>query len=153
MEQNRKLTRKEKIAQGIEKEKGSRKSRAAEVRKQAKKDEFVVTLKNFRSSARKVRMLADLIRNNSVEHAVNVLSLSTRKAALPLKKLLLSAVDSYQQKRGESALDLESLYIKKIKVDGARYLRRIQPAPQGRAHLIRKRFCHVTVEVAEFNED
>jgi large subunit ribosomal protein L22 len=73
---------------------------------------------------------------------------SPKHATQPLEKLVLSAVNNWEQKNEEASVDDAALYISEIQVDSARMLKRIQPAPQGRAHRIRKRSNHVTVIVS-----
>lgn len=107
--------------------------------------EAVARLRNYPTSPRKMRLLADLIRGEKVEKALAILEHSTKHPAVPMRKLVLSAINNWKQKneKGDEGL----LVIKTIMVDGARTLKRMRPAPQGRGYRIRKRSNHVTVIV------
>ena len=110
--------------------------------------EAVAKLNNCPYSPRKMRLLADIIRGKSVEEALNIVKYHPKKPyALKLEKLILSAIANYQVKNEELKIDESNLFIKTIMVDNARQLKRIRPAPQGRAHRIRKRSNHVTLVV------
>ena len=78
---------------------------------------------------------------------------SQKQASSRLEKLLLSAINNWQQKNPDSDVENEQLYIKEIKVDGAGMLKRLRPAPQGRAHRIRKRSNHVTMILGNLNQN
>tara|TARA_B100000780_G_C20953149_1_gene380267 strand:+ start:364 stop:768 length:405 start_codon:yes stop_codon:yes gene_type:complete len=123
---------------------GARKRIAAESRKEARKSIYLAKLNNCPTSPRKMRLVADLISGMEVEKAAAVLQFSKKEASIRLEKLLRSAVANYEEKSGESA-DGAGLFVKEIRVDEGRSLKRIQPAPQGRAHRIRKRSNHVTL--------
>ena len=112
-------------------------------------------LNNCPYPARKMRLLADMVRGKNVELALNELKFHRKRVyAEKLEKLIQSAIANWQQKNEESSVNLEELFIKEIFVDNARMLKRIQPAPQGRAHRIRKRFNHITVVVDTlFNDE
>lgn len=107
----------------------------------------VAKLKNQRGSARKMRLVADLIRGLDVEKAVGILTFTQKQAALPLKKLLLSALANWQQKNPAFDIEESQLYVSTVFVDGGSIMRRFTPAPQGRAYRIRKRFCHITINI------
>lgn len=92
-----------------------------------------------------MRLLADLIRGQKVEKALAELEHNPKHPAVPLRKLVLSAISNWKQKN-ESG-DESQLVIKTIFVDGARTLKRMRPAPQGRGYRVRKRSNHVTVIV------
>ena len=124
---------------------GSRKKIAAEAKKDAKKSLYIAKLNNCPTSPRKMRLMVDLIRNENVETALNILKFKPNQAAGRLYKLVLSAIANWQQKNEGVRMEDHNLYIKSIMVDSARVLKRIRPAPQGRAHRIRKRSNHVTV--------
>ena len=97
-------------------------------------------------SARKMRMVADVIRCNDVDQALNTLKYTKREAATWIEKLLLSALANWEYKTdGTADADDHDLYIKQIWVDEGAMLKRFRPAPHGRAHRIRKRTCHVTI--------
>jgi large subunit ribosomal protein L22 len=140
----KKLTRKEKIAQGVEKA-PKRKRAMAEAMKEARETEVSATLRNSTIATRKMRMVIDLIRGMEVEHALNVLKFTPKAGAAPVRKLLLSAVANWEAKNEGVRIDEGSLYIREAWVNGGRTLKRFQPAPQGRAHRIRKRSSHVTL--------
>jgi len=107
--------------------------------------EAVAKLKNYPTSPRKMRLLADLIRGHKVERALAILEHNPKHPAVPLRKLVLSAINNWKQKN-ESG-DESELVVKTIFVDGARTLKRMRPAPQGRGYRIRKRSNHVTIIV------
>ena len=107
--------------------------------------EAVAKLNNVSTSARKMRMVADLIRGEQVNKALNILKFEPKEGAARLEKLLLSAIANWQAKNEDERLEDADLYIKEIRVDGGRILKRLRPAPQGRAHRIRKRSNHVTM--------
>jgi large subunit ribosomal protein L22 len=109
--------------------------------------EAVARLRNYPTSPRKMRLLADLIRGMDVEKALNTLKFSTKHPSVPMEKLLLSAIANWRQKNEGVDVAGANLYVKTIMVDGARTLKRMNPAPQGRAYRLRKRSNHVTVIV------
>jgi len=109
--------------------------------------EAVAKLNNYPTSPRKMRLLADLIRGLEVEKALGILQFNPKHPAVPMYKLLKSAINNWEQKNeGQSAADA-ALIVKTIFVDGARTLKRMLPAPQGRAYRLRKRSNHVTIIV------
>ena len=109
--------------------------------------EAVAKLRNHPTSPRKMRLLADEIRGMNVEKALALLEHHPQHSATPLHKLLWSAVKNWEQKNeGQSAADA-TLIVKTVFVDGARTLKRMRPAPQGRGYRVRKRSNHVTVIV------
>ncbi|MCR9055384.1 50S ribosomal protein L22 [Phaeodactylibacter xiamenensis] len=110
--------------------------------------EAVAKLKSVPMSARKMRLVVDLIRGKNVEDALDILRFTKKEAAVWLDKLVLSAIANWEDKLGgmENADDYD-LYIKTIYADDGTMLKRFQPAPHGRAHRIRKRTCHVTMVV------
>ena len=107
--------------------------------------EAVAKLRNYPTSPRKMRILADLIRGMKVEKALAVLEHNAKHPAVPMRKLVLSAISNWKQKNENG--DEGALYVKTIFVDGARTLKRMRPAPQGRGYRVRKRSNHVTVIV------
>ncbi|KYG76515.1 MULTISPECIES: 50S ribosomal protein L22 [Roseivirga] len=109
--------------------------------------EAVAKLNNVPTSARKMRMVADLIRGQRVDRALNLLKFEPKEGAARLEKLLRSAVSNWIAKNEDERLEDADLMIKEIRVDGGRILKRLRPAPQGRAHRIRKRSNHVTLIV------
>jgi large subunit ribosomal protein L22 len=124
---------------------GIRKKQRAEALKEAKKQVAYAKLNNCRSSPRKMRLLADLVRGVEVNKALYILKFNTKHASAPLEKLLLSAIANWQAKNEGVSLEEAKLFIKEIKVDGGSMLKRLRPAPQGRGHRIRKRSNHVTI--------
>jgi large subunit ribosomal protein L22 len=112
--------------------------------------EAVAKLKNMRSSPRKMRLVADLIRGRKVNDALNILKFEPKKGADNLEKLLFSAIANWQNANEDARLEDADLYVKEIFVDGGRMIKRLRPAPQGRAHRIRKRSNHVTLVVDSF---
>lgn len=124
---------------------GSRKHISAENRKEARKTIYSASLKNVPTSPRKMRLVADLVRGMNVEQALGVLQFTPKEPAKKLYKLLRSAIANWEVKNEGARIEDNQLYIKEIMVDSGRMLKRIQPAPQGRAHRIRKRSNHVTL--------
>jgi large subunit ribosomal protein L22 len=117
----------------------------------AKNGPSVAKLKNVPTSPRKMRLIADLIRGQRVNKALNILKYEPKVGSPKLEKLLLSAISGWTAKHQDVKLEEADLYIKDIWVDGGRILKRLRPAPQGRAHRIRKRSNHVTLVVDSFN--
>ncbi|MCB9046109.1 MAG: 50S ribosomal protein L22 [Chitinophagales bacterium] len=113
--------------------------------------EAVARLRNYPTSPRKMRLLADLIRGMDVEKALNTLKFSTKHPSVPLEKLLVSAIANWGNKNEGVDVADANLYVKTIMVDGARVIKRMQPAPQGRAYRVRKRSNHVTIVVDSRN--
>lgn len=109
--------------------------------------EAVARLRNNPTSPFKMRLLADLIRGMEVEKALNTLKFSTKHPSVPLEKLLLSAIANWRVKNEGVDIATADLYVKTIFVDGGRTLKRMSPAPQGRAYRKRKRSNHVTIIV------
>ena len=107
--------------------------------------EAVAKLNNYPTSPRKMRLLADLIRGMKVEKALAILDHNPKHPAVPLRKLVVSAISNWKQKNEGS--DESALVVKTIFVDGARVIKRMRPAPQGRGYRVRKRSNHVTVIV------
>ena len=107
--------------------------------------EAVAKLNNVPTSPRKMRLVADLIRGEKVNKALNILKFEPKQGAARLEKLLLSAISNWQQKNQDVDLEDADLFVKTITVDSGRVLKRLRPAPQGRAHRIRKRSNHVTL--------
>ena len=124
---------------------GVRKHNSAEQLKEAKKSLYFAKLNNCPTSPRKMRLVADLISGVNVELALNILKHSPKEAAIRMHKLLRSAIANWEAKNEGKRIEESNLYVKEAFVDSARMLKRIQPAPQGRAHRIRKRSNHVTL--------
>ena len=132
---------------------GARKRKTSDSRKELKKSLIMAKLNNCPTSPRKMRLVADQVRGKDVNKALSILKFSQKQASLRLEKLLLSAINNWQQKNPDSDVENEQLYIKEIKVDGAGMLKRLRPAPQGRAHRIRKRSNHVTMILDNLNKN
>jgi len=113
--------------------------------------EAVAKLNNVPTSPRKMRLVADLIRGIRVNQALSILKYEPKVGAAKLEKLLLSAIANWQAKNEDVRLEDADLYVKSITVDSGRILKRLRPAPQGRAHRIRKRSNHVTIVVDNHN--
>jgi len=109
--------------------------------------EAVAKLNNVPTSPRKMRMVADMIRGERVNRALSILKFEPKDGAARLEKLLLSAIANWQAKNEDVRIEDADLFVKEIWVDGGRILKRLRPAPQGRAHRIRKRSNHVTLIV------
>jgi len=124
---------------------GARKKIVADARKEERKSYYGATLRNYPTSPRKMRLLADLIRGMDVEKALSVLEFSAKHSSEPMRKLVLSAINNWKQKNEGG--DESRLVVKTVMVDGARTLKRMRPAPQGRGYRVRKRSNHVTVVV------
>jgi large subunit ribosomal protein L22 len=107
----------------------------------------VAKIKSCQMSARKMRLVADIIRGVEVEKALGILKYTKKEAALWLEKLLTSAIANWNVLTEEEADDYQ-LVISTIRVDQGAQLKRFRPAPHGRAHRIRKHFCHVTLEIS-----
>ena len=126
---------------------GARKRLRAEKLKQNKNSTAVAQLKNSQISPRKMRMVADLIRGIEVNKALNILHFNGKDASISLEKLLRSAISNWEQKNEGKSIEEEKLIVKSIQVGGGAMLKRIQAAPQGRAHRVRKRSNNVTIIV------
>ena len=109
--------------------------------------EAVAKLNNYPTSPRKMRLLADLIRGMEVEKALGILQFNPKHPAVPMYKLLKSAINNWEQKNADEKVEDAGLIVKTIMVDGGRVIKRMRPAPQGRGYRIRKRSNHVTIIV------
>ena len=132
---------------------GNRKRLAAEAIKEAKKPLAFAKLNNCPTSPRKMRLVADLVRGEEVNKALAILKFNPKEASRRLEKLLLSALTNWQAKNEEGDIEKAALFVKEIRVDGGSMLKRLRPAPQGRAHRIRKRSNHVTLVLGSNNLD
>ncbi len=130
---------------------GVRKRQMAERIKAEKKSLAFAKLNNCPTSPRKMRLVADLIRGKQVEMALAILRFNPKEASRRLEKLLLSAIANWEAKNEDANIEDADLYIKEIRVDGGTMLKRLRPAPQGRAHRIRKRSNHVTLVLGAHN--
>ncbi|MDE3183002.1 MAG: 50S ribosomal protein L22 [Bacteroidota bacterium] len=109
--------------------------------------EAVAKLNNYPTSPRKMRLLADLIRGLEVEKALGILQFNPKHPAVPMYKLLKSAINNWEQKNSDEKVEDAGLIVKTIMVDCGRVIKRMRPAPQGRGYRIRKRSNHVTIIV------
>ncbi|MBK8339669.1 MAG: 50S ribosomal protein L22 [Flavobacteriales bacterium] len=130
---------------------GARKKLAADARKEAKKTVALAQLRNVPTSPRRMRQVADLIRGQKVDRALAILRFSTRHSSRDLEKLLLSAIANWQSKNDGQRPDEAGLVVKTVMVDEARGLKRMLPAPQGRAYRMKKRSNHVSLIVDTAN--
>jgi large subunit ribosomal protein L22 len=124
---------------------GRRKKESAEARKEANKTIYMAKLMNNPTSPRKTRLVADLVRGVDVDKALGILKYNPRESAPKMYKLILSAVANWQAKNEDKRLEDSQLYVKEIKVDEGRTMKRMRTAPQGRGYRIRKRSNHITV--------
>jgi large subunit ribosomal protein L22 len=126
-----------------------KKEKIQAIKEAAKTGPQTAYLKNAPTSPRKMRLVADIIRGERVFNALNILKYEAQHASNRLEKLLISAIANWQAKNADDKADL---YVKEIFVDGGRQLKRLRPAPQGRAHRVRKRSNHVTLVVDRMPE-
>ncbi len=130
---------------------GVRKKQMAERIKAEKKQMAFAKLNDCPTSPRKMRLVADLIRGKNIEMALAVLRFNPKEASRKLEKLLLSAIANWEAKNEDNSVENADLFIKEIRVDSGTMLKRLRPAPQGRAHRIRKRSNHVTMILGSKN--
>ena len=126
---------------------GARKRNRANQRKEAKQNQYYAVLRNCPTSPRKMRLVADMIKGVEVNKALDMLKFSSKEASRKVEKLLLSAIANWQAKNEGARIEESNLVVTVAKVDVSRTLKRIQPAPQGRAHRIKKRSNHVTLAI------
>lgn len=125
---------------------GKRKKVSADARKESLKNVSFAKLRNVPSSPRKMRLIVDTIRGMEVFRALGVLRFSNKDAAIPVEKLLRSAIANWEQKN-ERRAESGELFVVSVNVDAATTLKRMRPAPQGRGFRIRKRSNHITLFV------
>ena len=130
---------------------GVRKKLRAQQLKEERKNKFYAKLNGCPTSPRKMRLVADLVRGVEVEKALAILKFSPKEAARNLEKLTLSAIANWQAKNEDANIEDAGLFVKEIYVDSATMFKRLRPAPQGRAHRIRKRSNHVTLVLGAKN--
>ncbi|EAY30189.1 50S ribosomal protein L22 [Microscilla marina] len=109
------------------------------------------SLNNVPTSPRKMRLVADLVRGQKVDRALNILRFDSKVGSEYIEKLLLSAISNWANENEDRKIEDANLYIKEIFVDGGRMLKRLRPAPQGRGHRIRKRSNHITIVIDSLN--
>ena len=114
--------------------------------------EAKATQKHLRRSARKVRLVADMVRGKNVAKAIKRLEFTNKAAADDVAKVIKSASANVRDKFQEERLENQDLFIKEIFVNEGATLKRIQPRAMGRANQIRKRTCHINVVVAKQEE-
>ena len=124
---------------------GARKRLRANQIKEDKKKKAFALLRNCPTSPRKMRLVADMIRGMEANKALDALRFCPKAPAISMEKLLLSAIANWQAKNEGARIEDSSLFVQEVFVDSARMLKRLRPAPQGRAHRIRKRSNHVTL--------
>ena len=132
---------------------GVRKKNRAEALKEERKNVAFAKLNNCPTSPRKMRLVADIIRGEDVDKALHILKFNPKEASARLEKLLLSALANWESKNEGARMEDNQLFVKEVTVDSGRMLKRIQPAPQGRAHRIRKRSNHVTLVLGSRTEE
>jgi len=132
---------------------GARKRIRANQVKESKKEQYFAMLRNCPTSPRKMRLVADMVRGMGVNRALDMLKYSSKEASNRLEKLLLSAIANWQLKNEGVRIEDSKLIVKEVHVDSGRMLKRVQPAPQGRAHRIRKRSNHVTLVLDNLNNN
>ncbi len=147
METEKKLKRSVKIRHRKEAEKKFREE------KKGKFGAVKSSLKNIPTSPRKMRLVADMIRGERANIALNTLRFDSKHASNTLEKLLLTTISDWQMKNEDISIEEADLYIKEIYVDSAKMLKRLRPAAQGRAHRIRKRSNHVTIIIDNHNQE
>jgi large subunit ribosomal protein L22 len=130
---------------------GIRKRSKAELLKEARKGQYIAKLNDCPSSPRKMRLVTELIKGVEVTKALEILKYTPKEAAPKLEKLLRSAIANWQNKNEGVRIEDSNLYVKNVYVNQGRTLKRIQPAPQGRAYRIRKRSNHVTIILDTYN--
>ena len=130
---------------------GKRKRETALVAKEAKKNLAYAKLNNCPTSPRKMRLVADQVRGEGIVKALAILKFSPKEPSKKLEKLLLSAIANWQAKNESVDVEKAYLFVKENRVDGGNMLKRLRPAPQGRAHRIRKRSNHVTLVLGANN--
>lgn len=131
---------------------GAKKRIRAEKQKEERMNRYYAVLRNCPTSPRKMRLVVDLIRGVEVNKALDILRYTPKEAAIRVEKLLKSAIANWENKNDGARLEDANLIVKEVYVDSARVLKRLRPAPQGRAHRIRKRSNHVTIVLDSYNQ-
>jgi large subunit ribosomal protein L22 len=132
---------------------GARKRiRANSIKEENKKSAFA-SLNSVPTSPRKMRLVTDLIRGVEVNKALDILKFTEKEAAKRVEKLLLSAISNWQAKNEGVRIEDSKIFVKEVFVDQGKTLKRLRPAPQGRAHRIRKRSNHVTIILDSVNNN
>ena len=129
----------------------NRKQESANKLKEVRKNTYFAKLNNIPTSPRKMRLVADMVRGMEVFKALGVLHFSNKEAAAKVELLLRSAIANWEAKNERKAESGE-LKLSSIVVDEGATIKRLRPAPQGRAYRIRKRSNHVTLTVDSINK-
>ena len=132
---------------------GAKKRKRAEQVKEERKNQYFAKLNNCPVSPRKMRLVADLVRGVEIYKALDILRYNPKRPSKYMEKLLLSAIANWQNKNEGERLEDYNLYVKQVYVDPGRMLKRLRPAAQGRANIIRKRSNHVTLELDSLNKE
>ena len=130
---------------------GARKRNRANQLKEERQNKYYAVLRNCPTSPRKMRLVTDMISGVEVNKALDMLKFSSKEASRRVEKLLLSAIANWQAKNEGAKIEESNLVVKEAYVDQSRTLKRIRPAPQGRAHRIKKRSNHVTLVIGSLN--
>lgn len=130
----------------------NRKQNSANKLKEIRKNTYFAKYNNIPTSPRKMRLVADMVRGMEVTKALGVLHFSNKEAAARIELLLKSAIANYEQKTGNK-VEAGELKISSITVDEGATIKRLRPAPQGRAYRVRKRSNHVTLYVDTINKE
>ena len=130
---------------------GVRKRNRANQLKEERQNKYYAVLRNCPTSPRKMRLVTDMIKGVEVNKALDMLKFSSKEASRKVEKLLLSAIANWQTKNEGARIEESNLVVIVAKVDVSKTLKRIQPAPQGRAHRIKKRSNHVTIGIDSLN--
>ena len=130
----------------------NRKQNSANKLKEVRKNTYFAKYNNIPTSPRKMRLVADMVRGMEVTKALGVLHFSNKEAAARVELLLKSAIANYEQKT-EHKIEAGELKVSMIVVDEGATIKRLRPAPQGRAYRVRKRSNHVTLYVDTINKE
>ncbi len=128
---------------------GKRKREMAKSLKSQRSERSFAYLRNCPISARKVRLVADMIRGVEVQRALGLLRYSPQGSVGYMEKVLLSAMSNWGQKNPSLTMEDSGLFVKRIQVDEGRVLKRIRPRAQGRAFRIDKRSSHIMIEIGD----
>jgi large subunit ribosomal protein L22 len=105
------------------------------------------TAKYVRGSAQKIRLVVDLIRGKNVSDALTILRFTKKRASKDVEKVLKSAIANAEQRA--EAVDVDSLYVSQAYVNEGPRMKRIRPAPMGRAYRYQRRLSHISIQVSE----
>lgn len=130
----------------------NRKQNSANKLKDVRKNTYFAKYNNIPTSPRKMRLVADMVRGMEAFKALGVLHFSNKEAAARIEILLKSAIANYEAKTGNKA-EAGELKVASVVVDEGATIKRLRPAPQGRAYRVRKRSNHVTLTVDTINKE